>query len=149
MKNKRQQALMQIIKDNIVETQDQLQALLLSNGYNITQATVSRDIKYLGIVKALDSLGNYRYTASLAKNDHSDRYTEILKNSTLSIRAAMNDVIIKCYSGTASAACAAIDNLFSDMFVGTLAGDDTILVITESTQAANEFVDVLNKTIII
>lgn len=147
MKNKRQQALLQIIKDNIVETQDQLQALLLNNGYNVTQATVSRDIKSLGIVKALDALGNYRYTASFNKNNHGDRYTDILKKSALSVHAAMNDVIIKCYSGTASAACAAIDNLFFDMFVGTLAGDDTILVITESTEAANKFVQALDNTL--
>ncbi len=143
MKNNRHEAMLQLIKEKAVLTQEQLQSELLSKGFNVTQATVSRDIKSLGIIKAIDKNGNYRYTVNSAKSEGNDRYLEILKKSALSVRNAMNDVVIKCYSGTASAACTAIDTLYSDKFVGTLAGDDTIFVITESTEAAVEFTEII------
>lgn len=147
MKNNRHQVLLELIKEKVVLTQEQLQKELLSRGFNVTQATVSRDIKSLGIIKALDEQGNYRYTSNSIKADGSDRYTEILKKSAHSVKAAMNDVIIKCYSGTASAACTAIDTLFSDMFLGTLAGDDTILVVTESADVAKIFAEKIKDLI--
>ncbi len=147
MKNNRHEAMLQLIKEKAVLTQEQLQSELLLKGFNVTQATVSRDIKSLGIIKAIDDNGNYRYTVNSIKSEGSDRYSEILKKSALSVKNAMNDVVIKCYSGTASAACAAIDTLYSDMFIGTLAGDDTIFVITESSDAAIKFTNVINSVI--
>lgn len=147
MKNNRHEAMLQLIKEKAVLTQEQLQSELLLKGFNVTQATVSRDIKSLGIIKAIDDKGNYRYTVNSIKSEGSDRYSEILKKSALSVKNAMNDVVIKCYSGTASAACTAIDILYSDMFIGTLAGDDTIFVITESTEAAIRFTNVINSVI--
>ncbi len=146
MKNSRQSALLNLIKNNVIDTQEKLQAELREMGFNVTQATISRDIKALNIIKGLDGEGNYRYRIhETTHSDSRDRYTEIFKRSTLSIKSAMNDVIVKCYSGTASAACAAIDNLYSDMTVGTLAGDDTILIITADLQSAETLVNILNS----
>lgn len=146
MKGNRQVAIINLIENSVIDTQERLQAELQKMGYSVTQATVSRDIKALNIVKALDNDGNYRYTVNRSQtNDNKGRYTDIFKNSAVSIKSAMNDVIVKCYAGTASAACAAIDSLFSDMFVGTLAGDDTILIITADTESALVLVDKLNE----
>lgn len=146
MKGNRQVAIINLIENSVIDTQERLQAELQKMGYSVTQATVSRDIKALNIVKSLDNDGNYRYTVNRSQsNDNKGRYTDIFKNSAVSIKSAMNDVIVKCYSGTASAACAAIDSLFSDMFVGTLAGDDTILIITADTDSALLLVQKLNE----
>ena len=146
MKSQRQAKILEIISNRNVETQEQLLAALQEAGFRGTQATVSRDIKALNIVKSLDNDGNYRYTVNRSQsNDKKGRYTDIFKNSAVSIKSAMNDVIVKCYAGTASAACAAIDSLFSDMFVGTLAGDDTILIITADTDSALLLVQKLNE----
>ena len=146
MKGNRQVAIINLIENSVIDTQEKLQSELQKMGYSVTQATVSRDIKALNIVKTLDKDGSYRYAVNRTHlNDNSGRYTDIFKNSAVSIKSAMNDVIVKCYSGTASAACAAIDNLYSDMFVGTLAGDDTILIITADTDAALRLVEQLNS----
>lgn len=146
MKGNRQVAIINLIENYVIDTQERLQAELQKMGYSVTQATVSRDIKALNIVKSLDNDGNYRYTVNRSQsNDNKGRYTDIFKNSAVSIKSAMNDVIVKCYAGTASAACAAIDSLFSDMFVGTLAGDDTILIITADTDSALLLVQKLNE----
>lgn len=146
MKGNRQVAIINLIENSVIDTQERLQAELQKMGYSVTQATVSRDIKALNIVKSLDNDGNYRYTVNRSQsNDNKGRYTDIFKNSAVSIKSAMNDVIVKCYAGTASAACAAIDSLFSDMFVGTLAGDDTILIITADTDSALLLVEKLNE----
>lgn len=146
MKGNRQVAIINLIENSVIDTQERLQAELQKMGYSVTQATVSRDIKALNIVKGLDNEGNYRYTVNRSQtNDNKGRYTDIFKNSAVSIKSAMNDVIVKCYAGTASAACAAIDSLFSDMFVGTLAGDDTILIITADTDSALILVEKLNE----
>ncbi len=146
MKGNRQVAIINLIENSVIDTQERLQAELQKMGYSVTQATVSRDIKALNIVKGLDNDGNYRYTVNRSQtNDNKGRYTDIFKNSAVSIKSAMNDVIVKCYAGTASAACAAIDSLFSDMFVGTLAGDDTILIITADTDSALILVEKLNE----
>ena len=146
MKGNRQVAIINLIENYVIDTQERLQAELQKMGYSVTQATVSRDIKALNIVKSLDNDGNYRYTVNRSQsNDNKGRYTDIFKNSAVSIKSAMNDVIVKCYAGTASAACAAIDSLFSDMFVGTLAGDDTILIITADTESALLLVQKLNE----
>ena len=146
MKGNRQVAIINLIENSVIDTQERLQAELQKMGYSVTQATVSRDIKALNIVKSLDNDGNYRYTVNRSQsNDNKGRYTDIFKNSADSIESAVNDVIVKCYAGTASAACAAIDSLFSDMFVGTLAGDDTILIITADTDSALLLVQKLNE----
>lgn len=146
MKNNRHMALLNLISEKVINTQEQLQSELNNLGFNVTQATVSRDIKALNIIKTFDTDGNYRYCVNrTAASVGTERYTGIFSKSAISIRAAMNDVIVKCYAGTASAACAAIDALYSDLFVGTLAGDDTILIITEDSDSAQRLVAKLRE----
>ncbi len=148
MKKQRQNKLIEFITEHAVETQEDLQKALCDAGFNVTQATVSRDIKELRIVKALDSTGKYRYTVANTATPGKDvRYSEIFSNSVIKVDFAMNDVVIKCHAGMAQGACAALDNMFSDMVLGTLAGDDTILAITSSEKAAKALFEKLSEFI--
>lgn len=149
MKKQRQQALIEFIQSTPVNTQEEIQMMLERKGFKVTQATVSRDIKDLGIVKAFDKNEVYRYIYNQQKNpaNMNGRFVDIFINSVVNIESAMNDVVIKCHSGTASGACAAIDSIFSDDVVGTLAGDDTIFAITKSEEKARELVEKLNRLI--
>ncbi len=149
MKNKRQDSLLKMIRENVISTQEDLMNSLLALGYKVTQSTVSRDIKELRIVKALDSEGNYRYISafdnSSSDGEKSDKYADIFAHAVLSIKHAMNDIVIKCYPGMASSACVAVDSLYNDMILGSLAGDDTVFIITESEEAATALAKELNK----
>ncbi len=148
MKKQRQNKLIEFINEHAIETQEELQKALCDAGFNVTQATVSRDIKELRIVKALDSAGRYRYTVANASTGGKDvRYSDIFSNSVIKVDFAMNDVVIKCHPGMAQGACAALDNMFSDMVLGTLAGDDTILAITSSEKAAKALFEKLSEFI--
>jgi len=142
MKKERQQLTISLITKNVIETQEDLQTALCQAGCEVTQATVSRDIKELRIVKALDTEGRYRYILNQKSGLQSSvRFVDIFSNSVISIDYAMNDVVIKCHSGMAPGACAAIDNLYGSLVVGTLAGDDTILAITRNEEAAKTLTD--------
>ena len=149
MKKQRQQALIEFIRSTPVNTQEEIQMMLERKGFKVTQATVSRDIKDLGIVKAFDKNEVYRYIYNQQKNPSNinGRFVDIFINSVVNIESAMNDVVIKCHAGTASGACAAIDSIFADDVVGTLAGDDTIFAITKSEEKAKELVEKLYKLI--
>jgi transcriptional regulator of arginine metabolism len=141
MKNKRQEEILRLIRDHVIVTQDDLQNALCKLGYQVTQSTVSRDIKELRIVKAQDAAGQYRYISAYhpdndPKQVHSERFVDVFKRAVIQIDYAMNDVVVKCYAGMASSACVAIDHLFGEMIVGSLAGDDTILAITRSEAEA-------------
>ena len=110
----------------------------------MTQATVSRDIKELRLVKSLDVNGAYRYmNPHVETGENGVNYTDIFRNAVHSIDYASNDVVIKCHTGMAQAACAALDSMQWSMVVGTLAGDDTIFVITRSEQQAQVLVQEL------
>lgn len=148
MKNKRQKEILEIIKEKIVLTQDDLQKELLLLGYNVTQSTVSRDIKELKLIKSHDSLGNYRYISnqSASKYDIS-HYRDMFVKAVKSIDYALNNVVINCYSGMASSACVALDEMFHDLMLGSLAGDDTIIVVTKSEQLSKQLVKELNNII--
>lgn len=149
MKNKRQDALLKLIRENVVSTQEDLMNSLLSMGYKVTQSTISRDIKELRIVKALDGDGNYRYISAFDsatnETENSSKYADIFAHAVISIKHSMNDIVIKCYPGMASSACVAVDMLYGSMILGSLAGDDTIFIITESENAANELAAQLEK----
>jgi len=152
-KNKRQEIILDIIENKIIVTQDDLQNELNLRGITATQSTVSRDIKELRLLKALDAGGTYRYinprvnSSKPQKSQSDNHYIEMFGHSVISINSAMNDVVIKCYPGMASSACVAVDTLFGDMILGSLAGDDTIFIITKDTAAAATLVARLNKII--
>ena len=148
MKRKRQQKILEIIANNIVLTQDDIQNLLLKAGFKVTQSTVSRDIKELKLIKGHDAAGNYRYVSSEIKenNKHNNtHYREIFSRYSISVEYAVNDVVVKCMAGMASSVCVALDAMYSDMMLGTIAGDDTIFIVTHSEAQASLLSSELKK----
>ena len=137
MKNARQTAILSIIEKNDIETQEELAAKLREIGIVVTQATVSRDIKELRLLKVLSASGGYKYaTAEKADRGLSDRFVRMFVESVLSIAHAGHIVVIKTLSGSANAACEAIDSMHWPEILGTMAGDNTIFVIVQHEQDA-------------
>lgn len=148
MKKDRQSKIIELISKTAIETQEELQSALQSLGYDVTQATVSRDIKELRIVKMLDSNGIYRYAISNSSgNGKMFKYREIFSHSCISVCYAMNNVVIKCHPGMAQGACTSLDMMECENVLGTLAGDDTIFVITKTEADASELCITLNELI--
>lgn len=141
MKKKRLELILQTIEQQDISTQEELLAALKSHGLDVTQATVSRDIKELGLVKSMGRNGKYRY--SLPKTRDTDAvksFHNIIAPSVLWVDSAVNTVVVKCYAGMAQAVCAAFDTMELNGVVGTLAGDDTIFVLCRSEELAAELV---------
>ena len=138
MKSQRQAKIMEIISTNNVETQEQLLAALQKEGFRGTQATISRDIKELRIVKELTSLGTYRYTTSANEvtGSFSSRLNTIFRECVISFDYAQNIIVVRTLPGLASAAGSAIDTMNLSTIVGTLAGDDTVMIVMRDTNAA-------------
>ena len=134
MKKKRQAEILRIISTNEVETQEMLLSLLRERGYEVTQATVSRDINELNIEKSVSANGVNCYAK--AEKVHTVRFHNIISEAVVSIDFAMNIVSIKCHSGLANAACAGLDMMNLSYVVGTIAGDDTIFVLTRTESDA-------------
>ena len=132
---------MEIISTTNVETQEQLLQELQAAGFTSTQATISRDIKELRIVKELTSFGIYRYTTSSrdVPGTFSDRLNTIFRECVTSYDYAQNLVVIHTLPGLASAAASAVDAMGMSVVLGTLAGDDTVVVIMRDTNAAAAF----------
>ncbi len=147
MKKRRQAKILEIISSQDVSTQEELQALLLKNNYDVTQATISRDIKELRLVKDLADSGKYVYSTGKTKSAESinHRTGGIFNEAIISIDYALNTVVIKCFSGMANAACAAIDSMNLDEILGTIAGDDTIFLLCRSEESAKIFTDKLRS----
>lgn len=147
MKSKRQQEILRIIEDRDVETQDQLLSELKSRGMQATQATISRDIKELHLVKELTGYGTYKYAVSERKAslNHAGRLRTIFKEGVTSFDLAQNIVVLRTMPGLASAACAAIDGMEIANLVGSLAGDDTAILIMRTNEAAQEFCNEIHK----
>lgn len=141
MKSQRQAKIMEIISTRNVETQEQLLAALQQEGFHATQATISRDIKELRIVKELSSLGTYRYTTSANEisGSFSSRLNTIFKECVVSFDYAQNIIVIRTLPGLASAAGSAIDAMNFSTVVGALAGDDTVIVVMRDNNAAAAF----------
>ena len=138
MKSQRQAKIMEIISTRNVETQEQLLAALQQEGFRGTQATISRDIKELRIVKELTNLGTYRYTASSSEMDgsFSNRLNTIFRECVVGFDYAQNIIVIRTLPGLASAAGSALDGMNLSSVVGTLAGDDTVMVVMRDNNAA-------------
>ena len=138
MKNQRQEYLLQIIAEETVETQEQLLERLQERGIRSTQATISRDIKELHLIKEPVGQGRYRYAVSAhrTKLNFADRLRTIFREGVLSVDYAQNLVVIKTMPGLANGAAAAIDKLNIPEMLGTLAGDDTCFVVLKDTQSA-------------
>ena len=138
MKSGRQNAILEIIAERDIETQHQLLRALAERGVKSTQATLSRDIKDMRLVKELGPNGNYRYVpvGKQESSDHSQRLHKIFKESVISYDVAQNLFIIRTLPGLASAACSAIDGMEVPGLVGSLAGDDTAFLAMRDNEAA-------------
>ena len=138
MKSQRQAKNLEIIANKNSETQEQLLAALQAEGFRGTQATISRDIKELRIVKELTSLGTYRYTVSSSEigNSFSARLNTIFRECVISFDYAQNIIVVRTLPGLASAAGSAIDAMNLSTIVGSLAGDDTVMIVMRDTNAA-------------
>lgn len=141
MKAKRQAKIMEIISNVNVETQEQLLQELQAAGFRSTQATISRDIKELRIVKELTALGTYRYTVAAKEmpTTFSSRINTIFRECVTKYDYAQNIVVIHTLPGLAAAAASAIDAMSMSIVVGTLAGDDTVMVVMRDNNAAAAF----------
>ena len=148
MKSRRHAKILDIIAEYPIETQDELLTRLKEEGYKATQATISRDIKDLRLVKTLGSDGKYRYV-SAAKNstDIRSNFSSLFASSVNSIDFAQNIVVIKTLSGMAQAVCAALDSNDYKAVVGTIAGDDTIFIACRNSQLAVNLTEELKKLI--
>ena len=141
VKSQRQAKILEIISNKNVETQEQLLAELQESGFRGTQATISRDIKELRIVKELTSLGTYRYTTSSNElnGTFSARLNTIFKECVVSFDYAQNLIVIRTLPGLANAAASAIDAMNMSTVVGSLAGDDTVMIVMRDMNAAATF----------
>lgn len=150
MKDNRQKKIIELIRERVMLTQEDLQNALKSEGFKVTQSTVSRDIKELRLIKGHDAAGNYRYIfpESPAPSEQSaGHYRELFSGSVKSVDYALNNVVIKCYTGTASSACVAVDSLFGGRMLGSLAGDDTVFIVTRSEADSASLAAELKKMI--
>ena len=147
MKSKRQEEILRIIEEVDVETQDQLLEQLRLRGVTSTQATISRDIKELHLIKELTGYGTYKYVVSERKTslNFAGRLRTIFKEGVTSFDMAQNIVVVKTMPGLASAACAAVDGMEIPDLVGSMAGDDTALLIMRTNEAAAEFCNEIHK----
>lgn len=141
MKNNRQAMILEIITQENIETQEQLLARLQERGISSTQATISRDIKQMHLIKQPAGQGVYKYAVSDNRNrlNFAEKLRTIFRESITSIDYAANIVVIKTMPGLASAACSALDNMDLPCMVGSLAGDDTAFLLMKDTEAAETF----------
>ena len=148
MRYSRQNKILEIISDTEVETQDQLQELLKEAGYEVTQATISRDIKELQLVKAMSASGRYRYISGIAAGQPiSERFINIFRETIISYNSANNLIIVKTLSGCGSAAGEAIDCMDLEHVVGSVCGDNTLLIVVDSEENVREILEVFDKMI--
>ena len=138
MKNDRQAMILEIITQENIETQEQLLNLLQGRGIRCTQATISRDIKQLHLIKEPVGQGVYKYAVSgnRTKLNLAEKLRTIFRECIVSIDYAQNMVVIKTMPGLANGACSALDNMDMNDIVGSLAGDDTALLVMRNTEAA-------------
>lgn len=149
MKSIRQAKILEIIKEYNVDRQEELQAKLKENGFNVTQATVSRDIRELGIIKSegKDGVYKYRFSKEQEINEGSGKFSVILRQAVSSVACANNLIVLKTHTGMGSAAGAAVDSMELEGVIGTLAGDDTLLIIAHDNDSAERITRLLNDLI--
>lgn len=148
MKEQRQEKILEIIKNMEIETQEELADELRNMGIHITQATVSRDIKELNLIKILSHNGKYKYAqVSQNKNTNISALASIFSNTAISIERVDKILVVKTISASASLAAEAIDSFNLDGVVGTLAGDNTIFIAVRTDEKAEELLQEIKKMI--
>lgn len=145
MRQKRQSQILKIIANNDIKTQEQLTDELKQLGFDTTQATVSRDIKELGLIKISSLDGGYKYAHKQPSGSVEPKHIDIFSGAVISVTYALHTIVIRTYPGMAQAVCASCDMLIGNKMLGSIAGDDTILIITESETQANEMCEELKR----
>jgi transcriptional regulator of arginine metabolism len=138
MKNKRREKILELIATEHMDTQERLLQRLAEEGFTATQATVSRDINALGLIKTRDASGLVRYAlpSDTATPGELSRFRNIWSESVIDVAAARNIVVVRCHAGMANAACASVDRMDFDGIVGSLSGDDTFILIMQDDSGA-------------
>lgn len=137
MKSRRQSALLEIIQEYDIDTQEELQERLKQRDFTVTQATISRDIKELKLVKTPVGNGKYKYaTGNKAVVDSLSTFNTLFKTTVISVDFAQNIIVVKTTSGMAQGVCATIDSIEWDGMLGSIAGDDTIFIVASTTAKA-------------
>ena len=134
MKVKRHNKILEIIENYNIETQEELKLA----GFDVTQATVSRDIRELKLMKQMSDTGSYKYVVSRSSGDNQHVYNKAITNSIRSVDFSLNNVVIKTYPGMANAVAAGIDALHESNILGCVAGDDCIIIVTRNTDDAED-----------
>lgn len=146
MRISRQNKILELIDKYEIETQDKLVSMLKEHGYDATQATISRDIKELQLIKILSSTGKYKYaTAASQQGVMTDRFSNIFKETVKSTAFSGNIVLLKTLSGCAGAAAEALDSLGLPHVIGSVAGDNTIMFVVDDPSHSEEVVETLNS----
>ena len=146
MRYSRQNKILEIISNNEIETQEKLAAMLKSEGFDVTQATISRDIKELQLIKVLSSTGKYKYAQPAhAEGPMSDRFSNIFRETVKSTSHSGNIVLLKTLSGCASAAAEALDSIGIPHVIGSVAGDNTIMFVTDDPANSPMVEEILNS----
>jgi transcriptional regulator of arginine metabolism len=146
MKTKRQAKIVELIRENEIETQEELSEYLEREGYVVTQATVSRDIRELKLTKIAKDSGKKAYAIITDTDaDMQEKYTRVLREGFLSMDVAENIVVVRTVSGMAGAVCAAVDAMKLDKVVGSVAGDDTLIMVIRSAKDAHTVMNRLSK----
>lgn len=137
MKRNRHGRILKIITENPIQTQEQLTDILKNEGFAVTQATVSRDIKELGLVKVSSTEGGYRYAQGKQNREYGHNIN-VFSKAVVSIDYALHTVVVKTYAGMAQAVAASLDATPEDDVLGSIAGDDTIVIIMRNEEAAEK-----------
>ena len=146
MRLSRQNKILELIEQNEIETQDKLASMLREYGYDVTQATVSRDIKELQLVKKLTSSGKYKYAVSASDDGPiPPRLIDIYRSTARSITKSGNIVLLRSLSGCANAAGEALDSMALEHVIGSVAGDNTLLLVIDDPANSDDVVDVLQS----
>ena len=146
MRYSRQNKILELIANNEIETQEKLASMLRDEGFSVTQATISRDIKELQLVKILSNSGRYKYAVSTQQDTPiSDRFVKIFRETITSFASAKNLIVIKTLSGCGAAAGEAIDNINLPHIVGSVAGDNTLLLIVDEDENVEEILSIFNN----
>ena len=146
MKNSRHKKILEIIRSQNVETQEELMQKLCESGYSVTQATVSRDINTLRLVKIPDGSGGYKYSETgLKSSANTLKYFAMFTENVTSVSRGQNIVCLKCLTGMAQAVCASFDSINKENIVGTIAGEDTIFILCKTDKDAEALTDEMQK----
>ena len=150
MKALRLAKIVELVEKNEVYTQEDLLQLLAREGIATTQATISRDIKELNLVKSVTEDGKYKYTTSRKKQTDKmkKKFRSVFIESVVLVDYAQNIVVVKCHTGMANAACAALDTMGLEGIVGTLAGDDTIFILMRTDELARNISDEIRAMLV-